>query len=175
MQKSISLQFHALPDEAFRFLISSIAAENMYISIFNSQTKSFYRQASPNELHNCEIQINSIVLTLSQPLLEHNSIYDFLGDNPDAMVLDIGALKANSLSESWLSAKSAHADIMTVWKRLVTRFKKNLKNGGIVVNPESGVTSNVKNQHYSSGAKSFSQSGGTLSLISRVNYFVPEM
>jgi hypothetical protein len=49
---------------------------------------------------------------------------DFISNNRDALLLDIGALSEDRLVESWMSARTENETTFATWNRVARRLRK---------------------------------------------------
>jgi hypothetical protein len=87
------------------------------------------------------------------------SRYEFVIHHPNALVLDVGALSDDGLTESWLSCQTDDAASLSKWKELAKILKRRTACGAVALNPQSGDSSRMRNHRYSAGAEALSRKG----------------
>jgi hypothetical protein len=177
MRKIISIQLHCLPQEMLELLDNAFPDRKLYFTFIVSQKN---KSVAINELKHLYaeqiMQWDELLITLYPPQLEASSSYEFLKQNPNALVVAFGILQNQNLEESWVSTVCYDEDSYDVWKNVARKIKSKLLSGGEVLNHRSMVRGPSKGHYYSIQALLFSQAGGKLWLLgNQTNEFIPKM
>jgi len=146
---TLSLQFHALPEEADALLSDVLGDHTVFVTLGEGTPLQFRLNAERRCLPGCE----ALIFTLLPPVLPARSVYDFLGLNPDALVFEVGQLKSAGLAESWLAAKTENEDAMKRWRRTARKVRSATLGGAIAVNPQTGATASMVGHRFTVGAQ----------------------
>lgn len=155
---SLSIQFHALPEEVNDMVMAIRSLEGFNITLMGGAP--FRAEAwDGRSLAFENVGEISLGFTLYPVDLNCVSRYDFVIQNPNALVLDVGQLTKEGLKRSWLSCKTDDEVSLSKWKEFATIIKKKTKAGAVAINPQSGETSVMKSHRYTEGALKLFQSG----------------
>ncbi|MGZ0077878.1 hypothetical protein [Methylomonas sp. YC3] len=155
---SLSIQFHALPEEVNDMVMAIRSVEGLNIT---SMGGTPFRADAWDGRSLAFENAGEISLGFTHYPVDLNCVsrYDFVIQNPNALVLDIGQLTKDGLKRSWLSCKTDDEVSLSKWKEFATIIKKKTKCGAVAINPQSGETSLMNSHRYTDGALRLFQSG----------------
>jgi hypothetical protein len=127
---SLSIQFHALPDE-FDALSSDLRNDGS-VHMFVGR--------------------GYVGFSLDGPTPEVTA-YCFRISNPDALVWEVGEISRSGLAESWLSAKTDNEAAMKRWRRAATALRRATSSGATAKHPLSGAQAPMRWHRFTAGAQ----------------------
>jgi hypothetical protein len=144
--------------EVVGMLIEMSKQEDVYLTLMGGSP--FFTKTWDGNIRDFEEEdVNILGFTLYPVHSCYKSRYDFVMQNPDALVLDVGRLTDLGLKQSWLSCKTDDEISLKKWKKISEIIKKNTLSGAVAVNPKTGESSPSKSHRYTIGAKEMLQSG----------------
>jgi hypothetical protein len=152
----IGTQFHAAPDEMINFIKDCMKEYNLYAVIIQSFPQFAAKLTNPVDvvLNNIPtLQTFMVTFYTYKPDLEADNQMDFLEKNPDGLHFYLGKYYENQLLESSIGSIVEDNDTLKIWKKIISKFKKNTYTGAWVVNHEMGTKGYYKNRRYTEGAK----------------------
>lgn len=154
--KSFSIQFHSTPDEIWTFIRRWTTAEHLH-AIAVSFPPYSARHVSLAELASDSMPegVSQLFLTREPPLLPVAGNMELLDRNPEALDIQIGRLRPESLQESAISAACA----TDTWKRITRDFKKHTAAGAIGTSVATGAEDVYRNHRYTPGARKLADQG----------------
>lgn len=147
----LSLQLHVLPGEVDALLSDLLNDKSVFVTVVEGSRIPL--QFRLGEERRCPPGCRALIFTHYSPVLSAQSIYDFLGLNPDALVFEVGQLTSAGLAESWLSAMTENSDVMKRWKRTAKLVQAATQGGAVAVNPKTGATAPMKGHRFTAGAQ----------------------
>lgn len=84
---------------------------------------------------------------------------EFLSQNVENLVLQIGERTEDSIKESTIGTRATDSDNVKLWKKIISLFKKEMYQGVWIVDPRSGVKKYYKNHYFTIGAKNEYEKG----------------
>lgn len=148
----LSIQFHAMPNEASDLVRDALRDESIFVVEAVGSPLQFRLWDRRRDL-NCEGRMEALAFTLKRPALNVESMDDFRHRNPDVLVLEIGQLTPVGLAESWLSAMTENRAAMTRWRKLARSLQSCTMTGAIAVNPISRATAPMKGHRFTAAAQ----------------------
>lgn len=148
--KKLSLQLHALPEEVTDLLSDPLNDPNIFVVTGESNPIRFCLKEN-NKFEPSKFRV--IIFTTHPPKLEANSVYDFIGLNPEALVFEIGHITQNGLAESWLAAVTTSSEVEKRWRQVVKSIRSATLSGALAMNPNSGATVPIKGHRFTIGAQ----------------------
>lgn len=146
---STSLQFHMIADEAQKLFGSMLTDRNLEISILETDATKFRRYNAHEFIpQNCRI----IAFSHTKQNAEAKNLAEFLRLNHEQLILEIGELKNNTLSESKLWTISQNKNAVEKWRRSIRPIRASMNNGAFAINPTSGKKSFYKAHPFTDGA-----------------------
>jgi hypothetical protein len=165
MIRSLSLQFHALPDETVSMLADVISDPNVHILEFEDNKSEFrILRNDVQDIRSKADRISTLVFLLGRPTALANSVYEFVGLNPGAMSVSIGHVSGRELAESWLAARTDNEATMKRWRRTASYLRKCMRSGATAENPKTGATADARGHYFSVGAEDYYKKGFILRL-----------
>ncbi len=160
----ISIQFYAQPNELCLFAANVVAEFNLHVvamryppfeavEIELEQIEEVLRESS---------SFREIAFTLCSPMLSAEGRMEFIDKNPDQLSLQLGRQLETGLEVSSMSARTDNRDALAVWRKIVSKLKKQTMQGITAVNRQTGVSAYYKSFRYTEGAKSFEEAGVTM-------------
>ncbi len=136
---TLSIQFHAMPEEHMALMSKVLNDPNLWVSEYRTDQPAFrlLDRAVGGEL---QASVRALVFTAAEPNLSAATMHQFLGLNPDALVLDIGRQSASGLAESGLSSHTRDEELTKRWRGAAKQLKGALHSGAIAINPATGET-----------------------------------
>jgi hypothetical protein len=153
----ILIQFHALRDE-INMMVGEMSTSEGVILTFMGGSPFHVWTWRGDDQEIADPNVSHVAFTLYPVQHDYSSKYDFLTSNPNALVLNIGALTSKGLNESWLSCKTDDDESLKKWKSLASIIKKKTLAGATAFDPKSGESCVVKNHRYTIGARELSKS-----------------
>jgi hypothetical protein len=154
---SISIQFHALRDEINVMVREMNACGGVNLTFMGGSPFHVWPwRGDDHEI--VDPNVSHVAFTLYPVTHSYSSRYDFLMSNPNALILNIGALTSEGLHESWLSCKTDDDESLKKWKSLASIIKKKTLAGATAFDLKSGESCVVKNHRYTVGAQDLSKS-----------------
>lgn len=162
--KSISMQFHATPDELFKFLweVGSELSLNIIVASlrpFKLKKISSFRDI---ELLATELGENRYLRThllVKDADCSADTPNDFLDLNKGCTVVNMGNLSDSGLEESSFMFRSEDEQAAEVAKKIASKLKKASKAGVLAINPVNKVEVLYKSHRYTDGAKHLYDAG----------------
>jgi len=156
----ISIQFHATQDELAGFA-KDIASEPAVTSVAIYQSPFKAEKCSEDDFGKLLADPNCwrLAFSLKDINLPASGGLNFLDKNPDCLLLDVGHLTNEGLTQSCLSARTESPESLKAWKSIASRLKKMTRAGVIATNKSTGATSLMKSFRYSEGAKLLEEKG----------------
>ena len=140
---TLSIQYHAMPDEYIVLLSKIIADDNLWISEYCEDSPRF-RIVDRVDGSLSVRSRRAIMFTPAEPNLSGATMRQFAELNPDALVLEIGGLSENGLGESFLWSNTRDKDVVRRWREAAKQLKASLLSGAIAVNPDTGESAPMK-------------------------------
>jgi hypothetical protein len=78
---------------------------------------------------------------------------EFLFQNVENLVLQIGEITEDSMKESTIGTRATEPENTRLWKKIISIFKKEMYQGVWIIDPRSGAKKYYKNHYYTIGAK----------------------
>lgn len=149
------LQFHAAPGETSEWLAASLRTEDAWASAVISSPPFLVPLGEYYARH--EGLPAQVIITPQAPSYPKN-FNRVVETNPDALVLDIGALGEFGLDESSLGSVAVDKALLRRWKRIERDFKKRMICGAKAFNPKTGLTGEIRSHWFSPGAVAMANS-----------------
>lgn len=157
----VSLELHALPDEIADVLVPFAHEERAYFTIIryppfqasSCAIEGLYEALRLTEVTTLLVSFREIIL---RPETTMKAIWE---QSPDLLKWEIGRIAANSLGESWISARSDDATVLKRWRKLLNSLRKVTKAGASAVDPRSGASRWYQAHRYSPRAKALQARG----------------
>ena len=169
---SISIQFHALPDELEAMTFD-------WCQKF--ELKMAAQKFSPFEIHLIgandlgevfkDTSFRRLAFSTNKFFGAGRNNYDFLNKNPECLTLDIGRLGTEWLEESRLSCSCSDKSVYLVWQRIARSLKKETQAGARAVNPVTKTSSVARNHRFTIGAKESFDAGVQIRPMAGSCYF----
>jgi hypothetical protein len=146
--KSVSLQFHALPEELPGLFLDLFLNEAVYVTAafehsLSKRELEFRKWAeTPAEILGNGLQ--AICFSLDPLNLLAPNLYQFRLLNPNALTLVIGELSESGLAESWVSAMTDDEVAIQLWRKAIKKLKAKMLSGAIAIDPVTGATAPMK-------------------------------
>lgn len=140
---TLSIQFHAMPDEHLSLISMAIRDPNLWVVGFHEEVQAFNIVDRTGDCLELE-DIRALIFTATEPNLDASTPHQFAGINPDALVLEIGGLSDLGLCESWLWSNTRDKDLTRRWREVAKQLKASLLSGAIAVNPTTGESAPMK-------------------------------
>jgi hypothetical protein len=157
---SISIQFHALPNELATFVQQFVSEMGLY-AVAITFPPFAARQAAAADVTSLIVEgpCLRLVFTERPPYLPIVSETEFWEKNPGSLDLLIGRMTPKGLKQSALGCGTAAPPISPTWKKIARKLRAATKAGTISINPDTGATGRVKSFRYTLGAKALSDQG----------------
>jgi len=157
---SISIQFHALPEEILKLVQRWVATYPLHATAIGfSPFQAGEVQSADLDKALLNPGVRRLMLTLTPPNLAAESGNRLLDQNPEAMILDIGCLGNEGLNESWLTTRTGGGHINQTWKQIAGNLKSVTKAGALAINRITGAQATLKNHRFTPGAKALAANG----------------
>ena len=153
----LSVQFYILPDEVTEIFSELIQDENVFVTLVRGSKPISFSFALERTFDPKECQ--AVLFTLDRPKIEVQSIYEFLGFNPSALLLKIGHLTPIGLSESWLSSKPGDERSAKRWRNAIQSLKKSTQTGAFAKSPRTGQIVLMRSLRFSVAAQMCFEAG----------------
>jgi hypothetical protein len=173
----IGLQFHALPEEIILFAEESANLFNLQVVAIKLFPKYSVFKVDNNDLKGIlrrEGTIDQICFRNADINMSANSGFEFMKNNPDCLVMNIGKYSENCIRESSLSAITEDSGILKMWKSIVKNLDRHLIKGAWVLGPNAGSKEYLKNQRYTGTVKALAAKGMKLLPVAGNNEYVIE-
>jgi hypothetical protein len=155
-----SSQFHALPEELVQFVREQVAEFGLRVATVRHFPYRMEELDTKDLLEAfADPTVYSLVLAVPPLVAPVNDLNDLLQKNPGALLLDIGRRTENGLRESWIRARASAPDVVKVWKKIFSRFKRVTRAGATAINPATGATSRARDHRYTEGAMALNREG----------------
>ncbi|HEU5070309.1 MAG TPA: hypothetical protein VFV96_07840 [Verrucomicrobiae bacterium] len=156
---SISIQFHATPDELAEFVNKISFGFDIHVigmSFPPFQAVELFGKHIEEAIRNGTFW--RIAFTEFAPNLPVETQKEFGEKNPKSLYLDVGRLTANGLGESWLACRTIDVQIPVAWKRVQAELRSITKSGATAMHPD-GASIRVRNHRFTPGAKLLNDNG----------------
>lgn len=152
----INLQFHATKEDIIELIKKTLIEFDLYMVAIKLFPEFKWELISIHEFDDKLNIINEsrmVFLSVSKPEVIPNNYMEFLKQNNNSLVFDIGQLKDNILVESAIGTIAQDLETLKLWKKIVNRYKRTLLKGAWIINDESGIKEFSKNHYYTSKAQ----------------------
>ena len=140
---TLSIQFHAMPDEHGVLLSGALDDSNLWVSEHRIDSPAFKLVERAGETP-AQPGVRALIFGAMEPDLDAVTMHQFAGLNPDALVLEIGALSESGLAESWLWSNARDKELVRRWRKAANQLKASLLSGAIAINPATGESAPMK-------------------------------
>ena len=158
----ISIQFHAAPGELLPFVKGIVEDFGLHICMIKAFPFSV-EEIELIKLLEGEVSVyldcKHLVFTLTKPNLSGADQLEFINQNPEQMLLDVGKMIPKGLEQSWLAARTSDPSVLGVWKAVAKRLKGMTSAGATTVNQINGATGKSRSHRYTEGAKALQLQG----------------
>jgi hypothetical protein len=162
---AISKQFHALPSEFPDLLEGLLTDQSIFIvAVEKVGGSKQFKLLNPDHKYNSSA-VEALIFTLKSPVLGAKNVYDFVGMNPDALIVEIGKYADGKLHESGFSTKTSNESALKRWRKAARQLCKLSKGGGRAVNPETGASAPALWMRHTPGAEEAFHQGVVLQAI----------
>lgn len=171
--QSLSIQYHALPEENVAFIQKWAEAYSLWL-LDITHTPFVVIRTPQQEGASLLIRegIDEVALSIQKPLPA--STGDRLADlNPFLLYVRIGHLGADGLSESFFGCRTPKP-LPPTWVRIARDLRKATKGGAIARNPRTGKTTHIRNHRFAPKAAELSRSGLPMLAMAGVCVYEPE-
>lgn len=173
---AINVYFHALPEEQLKILHQWLSIHRDVLVVVMYWLDEFKlielgSITSFDEVFETHGIPRRIGLGFESPNTEVESAYEFMRDNLNWVLWDIGEMNSERLKESQFSASTDNSTHGKTWTSLATQIKKATTAGMWVINPQTGTKQFYKQCRFSPGAASFFKSGKKLIAVAGWNYY----
>lgn len=161
---SMTIQFHALPEELADFIIAGTAGAKVYFALVGglpfsaSVVQASVLRAVLLEASQAKTPLSLCVLS-APPALSAKSRLQFYDLNPAHVLIDIGLQTASGLKQSRISSVASDPTVIGLAKAIAKELRKHSHSGVTAVNVELGVSHVNKNLRYTDAAKRLEESG----------------
>lgn len=84
---------------------------------------------------------------------------EFLSQNVENLVLQIGERTEESIKESTIGTRATDSENIRLWKKVIGIFKKEMYQGVWIIDPRSDAKKYYKNHYFTTGAKNAYEKG----------------
>lgn len=84
---------------------------------------------------------------------------EFLSQNVENLVLQIGDRTEGSMKESTIGTRATDLENVKLWKKVISIFKKEMNQGVWIIDPRSGAKKYYKNHYFTIGAQNAYEKG----------------
>ena len=162
---SCSVQFHALNEELFAF-IEKLRTDNE-LFIFCSDDLRLREYSFINTDSKVEITKNRRIFFLRRIIDE----CEFQGSN--SLIIYCGHQNDNDLQQSYMEI-NGDGEPFAFWKRVITKYKRNLLKGATIYTPEKGNMAYYRNTLYTKSAQNAYYDGMAMKALAGGCYYVLE-
>jgi len=158
---TISMQFHAEPNELMPLLVEGLAQATLLVALRDSPF-------SISEIHD-EVEaaralqdssVSEVIMLTGRPDIQGvTSDDDLLRRHPGSLLLEIGRVRPQGLRESWLACKDASVADHARWRKVGNALRRITIAGCQARDPVSGATSQMRNHRHTAGARSLAAKG----------------
>lgn len=170
-----NFQFHALENEINQIIRESAYKFNLCLISIQLFPKYNCILIFKDEFdEQIDILKNSRVLMLYNytPDTSYDNYNQFVKNNGECLIIEIGKQNDGVLKESCISTMSIDVETTKMWKAIIKKFKSKMQKGAWVVNPMNGGKEYYKNHYYTVAAKNAYENGIKLAPFVGWNYYV---
>jgi hypothetical protein len=96
---------------------------------------------------------------------------EFLSQNVENLVLQIGENNEESIKESTIGTRATDPENIRFWKKVIGIFKKEMYQGVWIIDPRSGAKKYYKNHYFTSGAEIAFEQGVKMKAFAGLNEY----
>ena len=153
--RSISIGFHATPEEVCSFVYKVVEQNDLIIIASKISPRFEFRVIDQtNYIENCAFISNSRFIFLSTEIIQglSNDYNTFLAQNADNLIIQIGESTNKFIRESTIGTRCQDPNKLKMWKDIINQFKKQMHQGVWAINPNNQARCLCKNNYYSGEA-----------------------
>ncbi len=170
---SLSIQYHALPDENAAFIQQWDDAHSLWLlQIAHSPFRVIEVSADDVSLLLSRGEIEEVAFSIEKPLLPATTGSQLADLNPFLLYLRVGYLLPSGLNESWLACRTPEP-LPATWKSMARGLRRATIGGAIARNPNTGKTSCTRNHRFSPKAVELSRGGIPMLAMAGVCVYEP--
>jgi hypothetical protein len=149
----IGFELFATNSEIIDFALETVRQNQLYF-VYQDFKKNFITCSDVGNLEKESLLgITNIAIYDYEPSSYNGSLYDYYKLNPNGLLVRLGKETDEYLEESFVSSICSEPETLKMWKRIVSRYKRQLLKGAWVVNGFTGNKRYVKSRYYSFDAK----------------------
>lgn len=152
----IGMNFHTTQLEVFE-LIKKVMSEFdltvITIKLFPNFERELISFEEIDEKKDHIFTSEMIVFCKKKPMEISTNYAVFLEQTKGNLVLQIGEQTEEFIKESTMGTIVEDSEMLKLWKKVIIKLKKEMKNGVWVLNPHKGVGRFYKDHYYTKGAK----------------------
>jgi len=159
---NINIGFHATIDEISQKIKSIIFQYKLNAVVVKLWPEFEFEVIDKMTLEIKDSYLNSarfIFLCKEIPNQLSKNYNEFLSQNAENLVLQIGEMNEDSIKESTIGTRATESENVELWKGVISIFKKEMYQGVWIIDPRSGAKKYYKNHYFTIGAKNAFKSG----------------
>jgi hypothetical protein len=158
---NINIGFHATISEISQKIIS-VMFQYKLTAVVVRLWPEFEFEIIDNMTFEVDEYLNSArIIFLCKEVPSHLSknYHEFLSQNAENLVIQIGEWTKESIKESTIGTRATDSENIRLWKKIIDIFKKDMYKGVWVIDPWSGAKKYYKNHYFTTGAKNAYEKG----------------
>ncbi|QFT87272.1 hypothetical protein FIU87_01220 [Bacillus sp. THAF10] len=167
---NINIGFHAQKDEVVK-LINSIMLQYQLTVVAVKLWPDFEYQIIDTMKEEYLNSARFIFFSKETPRQLSNNYHEFLVQNAESLVLQIGERTEESMKESTIGTRATNSENIKLWKKVIKIFKEEMHQGVWVMVPKSGVKKYYKNHYFTIGAKNAYEKGVKMKAFAGINEY----
>lgn len=159
----ISIQFYATESEISEWLKSWLADDDLTLIAMRFQPFCL-TTVSASEIDKIlrDPTMRRLMVFASVVSLTAKGKSEFEAANGDGLVLDVGHLSKEGLSESWLACRTENVRSLEKWRQVARDLKSKTNRGITAINRQSGASAFYKSGRFSRGAAELEATGTSM-------------